>query len=70
MKDRADLRHELVELMSYADESRWNRRQADDETQKYLVQFFHSVEAEPEFQLLYHSLTDAEREKLQKMDNT
>ena len=54
--------------MSYADESRWHRRQADDETQKYLVQFFHSVEAEADFQALYHALTDAEREKLQKMD--
>ena len=54
--------------MSYADESRWNRRQADDETQKYLVQFFHSVEAEADFQSLYHALTDAEREKLHKMD--
>lgn len=55
--------------MSYADESRWHRRQADDETQKYLVQFFHSVESEADFQALYHALTDAEREKLQKMDN-
>lgn len=54
--------------MSYADESRWNRRQADDETQKYLVQFFHSVETEADFQGLYHALTDVEREKLQKMD--
>lgn len=54
--------------MSYADESRWNGHQSDDETQKYLVQFFHSVEAEVEFQGLYHSLTDAEREKLHKME--
>lgn len=58
----------LTDLMSFADESRWNRRESDDETQKYLVQFFHSVETEAEFQTLYHSLTDAEREKLQRMD--
>jgi hypothetical protein len=54
--------------MGYADESRWNRRESDDETQKYLVQFFHSVETEAEFQSLYHSLTDAERKKLHRMD--
>jgi hypothetical protein len=54
--------------MNDEDESRWYRRQTDDETQKYLVQFFHSVENEAEFQSLYHSLTDAERDKLRKMD--
>lgn len=43
-------------------------RQWDDETQKYLVDFFHVVESEPSFQSHYHSLTDNEREKLQRMD--
>lgn len=43
-------------------------RQWDDETQKYLVDFFHVIESEPSFQSLYHSLTDNEREKLQRMD--
>lgn len=53
------------ELMSFTE---LNGRQWDDETQKYLVNFFHAVESEPSFQSLYHSLTDNEREKLQRMD--
>lgn len=53
------------ELMNFAELS---GRQWDDETQKYLVDFFHTVESEPGFQSLYHSLTDNEREKLQRMD--
>lgn len=58
----------VLELMTYMDESKWNARQWDDETQKYLVEFFHAVEAEPDFQNQYHSLTDVEREKLHRMD--
>lgn len=46
----------------------FNGRQWDDETQKYLVDFFHAIESEPDFQTLYHSLTDMEREKLRRMD--
>lgn len=57
-----------TELMTFMNESKWNERQWDDETQKFLVNFFHSVEAEPDFQSLYHSLTDIEREKLRRMD--
>ncbi|MCJ1347926.1 hypothetical protein MMC31_006156 [Peltigera leucophlebia] len=53
------------ELMNFTELS---GRQWDDETQKYLVDFFHAVESEPTFQNLYHSLTDNEREKLQRMD--
>ena len=56
--------------MGYMDESRWNTRQTDDETQKYLVEFFNNVSNEPGFQELYHSLTDEEREKLHKMNDT
>jgi uncharacterized protein YihD (DUF1040 family) len=56
--------------MGYMDESRWNTRQTDDETQKYLVEFFNNVSSEPGFQELYHSLTDEEREKLHKMNNS
>lgn len=54
--------------MSLVDQSKWNARQWDDETQKYLVEFFHAVEGEPDFQSQYHSLTDVEREKLRRMD--
>lgn len=56
--------------MTYVDETKWNTRQWDDETQKYLVDFFHAVESEPQFQTHYHSLTDLEREKLHRMDHT
>lgn len=54
--------------MGYMDEARWNTHETDDATQKYLVDFFNSISKEPGFQELYHSLTDAEREKLQKMN--
>lgn len=60
----------LVDLMGYMDESRWNTRQTDDETQKYLIDFFNNVSNEPGFQQLYHSLTDEEREKLHKMNES
>ena len=56
--------------MGYMDESRWNMRQTDDETQKYLVNFFNDVSSEPDFQELYHSLNIEEREKLYKMNET
>ena len=52
------------------DESRWNTRQTDDETQKYLVDFFNSISSEQGFQELYHSLNDEERDKLHKMNET
>lgn len=51
------------------DESRWNTRQTDDETQKYLVEFFNNVSNEPGFQDLYQALNDEEREKLHKMND-
>lgn len=54
--------------MGMMDESRWDTRQTDDETQKYLVDFFNNISTEPSFQEMYNSLTDAEREKLQKMN--
>ena len=37
---------------------------ADDETQKFLVQFFNSVGAEPRFQELYGLLTEGEQKRL------
>ena len=54
--------------MGYMDESKWNTHETDDATQQYLVDFFNSVSNEAGFQDLYHSLTDAEREKLHKMN--
>lgn len=54
--------------MTFMNESKWNERQWDDETQKFLVNFFHTVETEPDFLNHYHSLTDIEREKLHRMD--
>lgn len=54
--------------MGLMNESRWNNHQADDETNKFLVSFFHSIENDPLFQSLYPGLNDAEREKLQYMD--
>ena len=54
--------------MGYMDESRWNSRQSDDQTQKYLVDFFNHVSNEPDFQELYQSLNNEEREKLHKMN--
>lgn len=62
----ADMFH--TELMGYMDESQWQQRQWDDETQRYLVNFFKQVSTEPEFQNLYHLLNDDEREKLHEMD--
>ena len=53
--------------MGVVDEARWNYRSSDDETQRYIIAFFHSIGSDPRFQELYHSLNDAEREKLQNM---
>ncbi|KAL8967756.1 MAG: hypothetical protein Q9183_002771 [Haloplaca sp. 2 TL-2023] len=58
-----------AQLMSYADESKWNSRQWDDETQSYLINFFKEASTEPEFQQHYQELTDEERQKLQRMEN-
>lgn len=59
----------LTELMAYADEAKWNVHQVDDDTQSYLVDFFKQASTEPDFETLYHSLTDEEREKLHSIDN-
>ncbi|KAL8940445.1 MAG: hypothetical protein Q9216_002815 [Gyalolechia sp. 2 TL-2023] len=57
-----------AEFMAYGDESKWNMHQLDDVTQSYLVEFFKHASTEPDFQTLYQSLTDEEREKLHHMD--
>ena len=54
--------------MGYMDEAQWNTHETDDATQQYLVDFFNSISNDPRFQYLYRSLTDAEREKLFKMN--
>ncbi|KAI4261179.1 MAG: hypothetical protein L6R42_003622 [Xanthoria sp. 1 TBL-2021] len=59
-----------ADLMAYADESRYNVRQLDDETQTYLVDFFKQASTEPDFGDLYQGLTDEEREKLHQMEKT
>ncbi|KAL8857461.1 MAG: hypothetical protein Q9178_005955 [Gyalolechia marmorata] len=56
-----------AELMAYADESRYNVRQLDDETQTYLIDFFKQASTEPDFRDLYQGLTDEEREKLHQI---
>ncbi|KAI4193954.1 MAG: hypothetical protein LQ348_002748 [Seirophora lacunosa] len=58
-----------ADLMAYADEAKWNGHQMDDDTQSYLIDFFKHASTEPDFQNLYHGLTDEEREKLHSMDN-
>lgn len=57
----------MTDLMGVVDESRWNSRSSDDETQRYIISFFHSVGSDPRFQELYHTLNEVEREKLQTM---
>lgn len=54
--------------MGMMDEAKWNTHETDDATQKYLVDFFNRISNEPGFQELYQSLTDAEREKLHRMN--
>ena len=54
--------------MGFMDEAKWSTHETDDATQKYLTDFFNSVSNDPAFEALYHSLTDAEREKLRKMN--
>ena len=58
------------DLMGFMDEmSKWNLHQSDDETQQYLTRFFNEIANEPYFQGMYQSLTDAEKEKLQHMND-
>ncbi|KAL8692600.1 MAG: hypothetical protein Q9218_002416 [Villophora microphyllina] len=57
-----------AQLMSYADESKWDNRQWDDETQTFLAKFFKEISTEPDFEYIYHALNDEEREKLQLIE--
>ena len=58
------------DLMGFMDGMNdWNLHQADDDTQQYLVQFFNDVGNDQYFQELYQAMTDAEKEKLQRMND-
>lgn len=53
-----------AELMAFAEESPYAARQRDDETQAYLIQFFHDVASKPGFAEIFGSLSGEEQEKL------
>lgn len=53
--------------MSWMDESKWNARGVDDQTQAYLSEFFRHIANEPDFQIQYQSLDDSEKAKLQAL---
>lgn len=57
----------IIELMSWMDESKWNARGIDDQTQAYLSDFFRHIANEPDFQIQYQSLDDSEKAKLQAL---
>ena len=50
--------------MAFAEEQPYASRQRDDETQAYLIQFFHDASNKPGFAEVFNSLTPAEQEKL------
>ena len=60
-------RNDLMGFMDGLNE--WSLHQTDDDTQQYLVQFFNEIGNEQYFQELYQALTDAEKEKLQHMND-
>ena len=55
--------------MGLADQADWGVHEVDEDTQKFLVGFFNSVGADPDFAPLFHQLTDDERTKLHSMNN-
>ena len=69
VRDQPSLANSRAELMSLADESRWDARQYDDETHHYLLAFFHEMASQPMFQELFRLLTEEEREKLKKLES-
>ncbi|PYI06763.1 ARM repeat-containing protein [Aspergillus sclerotiicarbonarius CBS 121057] len=59
------------ELMAFGEggsESVFGVRKRDDETQAFLVKFFHDAARKPGFEQLYTTLTPAEQEKLQSLN--
>ncbi|RDI78933.1 hypothetical protein Vi05172_g11033 [Venturia inaequalis] len=52
------------ELMAFAEETPYSQRHRDDETQAYLIQFFHAAGTRPSFTADFNALTPEEQEKL------
>jgi hypothetical protein len=50
--------------MAFAEESPYATRQRDDETQAYLIHFFHEAATKPNFTEFFNALTPEEQEKL------
>jgi hypothetical protein len=50
--------------MAFAEETPYSTRQRDDETQAYLIQFFHDAATKPTFTEVFNALTPEEQEKL------
>ena len=57
-----------TDLMGLVNQSRWSLNKGDDETNKFLVNFFKSIQTDPLFVSLVPSLTEYEHDKLQYMD--
>lgn len=55
------------QLMAFAAETPGPQRGRDDETQAYLVHFFHGVAAEPSFGSVFNSLSADEQAKLRRL---
>lgn len=51
-------------LMEFAEETPYSNRQPDDETQTYLVQWFHEAANRPNFAQYFNALTTEEQTKL------
>jgi len=59
-----------AQLMAYgAEDSAATSRGRDDETQAYLLEFFHGQANKPAFGEVYQSLTTEEQQKLQSMSS-
>lgn len=50
--------------MALAEETPYSQRHRDDETQAYLIQFFHAAGTRPSFTADFNALTPEEQEKL------
>lgn len=53
-----------TDLMAFAEERPYAGRQRDDETQAYLIQFFHDAATKPGFAEVFSALSSEEQEKL------
>jgi hypothetical protein len=53
-----------TDLMAFAEETPYSQRHRDDETQAYLIQFFHDAATRSTFAEDFNALTPQEQEKL------